>query len=503
MSFISSLGGRTMRLSGWSIAFIVFMAMFDLAAPLTAGAQETAPAETRDLDTQLQTFTGDFDGMVERRVIRVAVPYSRSLFYHDRGRERGLTADLVRKFEELLNKKHKKDLDKRPITIVLIPTTRDQLIPSLLDGRADIAAGNITITHSRKEKVDFSEPVSKPFSEIIVTGPGGPALQTIDDLAGQEVFVRPSTSYYESLTALNAQFTAAGKTPMILSLLPDPIEDEDKMDMVNAGLLGITVVDEWLADLWSPILTDLVVHKDIVLRSGGQTGWAFRKDSPLLKAEIDDFVVNVVKKYGLVTGNLKSFAAKIRKAKNAKAEEEWAKFQAVVELFRKYAGQYRFDYLLLTAQGYQESQLDQSTKSPVGAIGIMQLMPATGKAMEVGDIRQTEANVHAGAKYMDHLIEVYFPDAELDEENRTLFAFAAYNAGPTRMSKLRKLASEQGYDPNKWFNNVERVVAQKVGQEPVTYVRNIYKYYVSYKLALEAEQRMRDAAGQVKTTVPE
>jgi membrane-bound lytic murein transglycosylase MltF len=492
-----------MRPSGWPVVLIALMAVFGLGAPLKSGAQDAAPSETRALETELKLWTGDFDGMVERRVLRVAVPYSRSLFYHDRGRERGLTADLVRKFEEHLNKKHKKDLSKRPITIVLIPTTRDQVIPSLLDGRADIAAGNITITESRQGQVDFSEPVSKPFSEIIVTGPGAPVLQTIDDLAGKEVFVRPATSYFESLTALNEQFAAAGKAPMILTLLPDPIEDEDKLDMVNAGLLDVTVVDEWLADLWSPILTDMVVHKDIVLRSGGRVGWAFRKDSPMLKAEVDDFVINVVKKYGLVTGNVKSFAAKIRKAKNAKSDEDWERFQSVVELFKKYAAQYQFDYLLLTAQGYQESQLDQETKSPVGAIGVMQLMPDTGKAMEVGDIRQTEANVHAGSKYMDHLIEVYFPDAELDEENRALFAFAAYNAGPTRMSKLRKLAAEQGYDPNKWFNNVERVVAQKVGQEPVTYVRNIYKYYVSYKLALTAEQLQRDAAGQIKTEVPE
>ena len=503
MTARKSQGCEHGRLTARLVASVLCAAIIGLSANAPAQTETAEPADTRALETELKSWTGDFDGMVERRVIRVAVPYSRSLFYHDRGRERGLTADLVRKFEDLLNKKHKKDLDKRPITVVLIPTTRDQLIPSLLDGRADIAAGNITITDSRKEQVDFSEPVSKPFSEIIVTGPGAPEIKTVDDLAGKEVFVRPATSYYESLTALNEQFTAAGKTPMILTVLPDAIEDEDKLDMVNAGLLGITVVDEWLADLWSPILTDMIVHKDIAVRSGGQVGWAYRKNSPLLQAEIDDFVVNTVKKYGLVTGNVKSFAAKVRKADNAKAKEEWAKFQAVVDLFRKYAGQYQFDYLLLTAQGYQESKLNQETKSPVGAIGVMQLMPDTGKSMEVGDIRQTEANVHAGAKYMAHLIEVYFPDAELDEENRTLFAFAAYNAGPTRMSKLRKLAAEQGYDPNKWFNNVERVVAQKVGQEPVTYVRNIYKYYVSYKLALEAEQRMREAAGQVKATVPE
>ncbi len=366
------------------------------ALPARAQTDDAEPSELRSLGFNNKAWSGDFDGMLERRLVRVAVPYGRTLFYHDRGRERGLTADVVRKFEEHLNKKHKKELKKRPITIVLIPTTRDQLIPALLEGRADIAAGNITITEGRSAEVDFSGPIAKPFSEIIVTGPGAPALSTLDDLAGQEVFVRPATSYHESLTALNARFQAAGKPPMTLTLLPDPIEDEDKLDMINAGLLGISAVDEWLADVWSPLLPQVVAHKDMVLRSGGEVGWAFRKGSPRLQAEVDDFITNVVRKYGLVTGNLKSFSAKLRKTKNAKAGKDWERFQQVVDLFRKYGDQYGFDYLLLAAQGYQESQLDQSKRSPVGATGIMQLMPATGKEMKVGDIGQAEPNVHAG-----------------------------------------------------------------------------------------------------------
>jgi membrane-bound lytic murein transglycosylase MltF len=472
------------------------------ALPARAQTDDTEAPDARSLKVDRGAWSGDFDGMLERRLVRVAVPYGRTLFYHDRGRERGLTADAVRKFEEFLNKKHKKHLAKRPITVVIIPMTRDQLIPALLDGRADIAAGNITITEARSAQIDFSVPIAKPFSEIVVTGPGAPALSTLDDLAGQEVFVRPATSYYESLTALNARFQAAGKPPMTLTLLPDPIEDEDKLDMINAGLLGISVVDEWLADVWAPILPQVTVHKDLVLRSGGEVAWAFRKGSPKLQAEVDDFVTNVVRKYGLVASNLKAFSTKLRKARNAKADKDWERFQQLVELFRKYGDQYGFDYLLLTAQGYQESQLDQKKRSPVGAIGVMQLMPATGKEMKVGDISKPEPNVHAGAKYMDQLMETYFPDAHLDEENRTLFAFAAYNAGPGRLAKLRKVAAEQGYDPDKWFNNVEWVVAQKVGQEPVTYVRNVYKYYVSYKLAVEAERLKREAAEQVQKTTP-
>jgi membrane-bound lytic murein transglycosylase MltF len=486
-----------------SAGILAAMAAVLALGPALAQTETPETAAPRTLTTSHDKWTGDFKGMIERRLVRVAVPYSRSLFYHDRGRERGLTADSVRKFEEHINKKYKKDLQKRPITVVMIPTTRDQLIPYLLDGRADIAAGNITITEERRQSVDFSVPIAKPFSEIVVTGPGSPAIASLDDLAGKEVFVRPTTSYYESLTALNEQFRAAGKPEMTLTLLPDPIEDEDKLDMINAGLLGISVVDEWLVDLWAPVIPNVVAHKDVAVRTGGEVAWAFRKGSPELQAEIDDFITNVVKKYGLVTGNFKSFAAKLRKTGNARGGKDWERFQQLVELFRKYGEQYRFDHLLLAAQGYQESKLDQSVRSPVGAIGVMQLMPATGKEMKVGDITQAEPNIHAGSKYMDQLVTTYFPDAELDEANRTLFAFAAYNAGPGRLAKLRKVAAEQGYDPNKWFNNVERVVAQKVGQEPVTYVRNIYKYYVSYKLAVEAKQRSRAAAEQIQASPSE
>jgi membrane-bound lytic murein transglycosylase MltF len=442
-------------------------------------------------------WTGDFDGMVERRAIRIGVPYSRSLYYHDGGHERGLTAQAVREFERYINKKYRKTLAKRPVTVLLVPTTRDDLIPSLLEGRIDIAAGNITITPSRREKVDFSDPVTAPFAEIIVTGPKGPDLKTIDDLAGKDVYARPVTSYYESLTALNEKFKAAGKPLMKIIKLPDPLEDEDKLDMVNAGLLGPVVVDEWVAKLWKPILPKIVLHEDIEVREKSEIGWAFRKNSPRIAAEVNEFNLKVAKKQGMTATMVRDFAAKVRKAKNAGGAEETKRFESLVAHFRKYGEKYGFDYLMLTAQGFQESQLKQDARSQVGAIGVMQVMPATGAELKVGDIRQVEPNIHAGAKYMDTLINVYFPDAHLDEANRTLFAFAAYNAGPNRVARLRKQAEKEGYNPDIWFNNVERILAKKVGQEPVTYVRNIYKYYVSYKLAVEAAQEAREAASQV------
>jgi membrane-bound lytic murein transglycosylase MltF len=152
---------------------------------------------------------------------------------------------------------------------------------------------------------------------------------------------------------------------------------------------------------------------------------------------------------------------------------------------------------MLAAQGYQESTLDQNKKSAAGAIGVMQLMPATGQALKVGDIRVTESNVHGGAKYMDQLMTQYFKDAKFDEQNRTLFAFASYNAGPGNISRMRNEAEKRGLDPDKWFNNVEIVTAEKIGIETTTYVRNIFKYYVSYRLTQDADAR----AGKLKESI--
>jgi membrane-bound lytic murein transglycosylase MltF len=133
---------------------------------------------------------------------------------------------------------------------------------------------------------------------------------------------------------------------------------------------------------------------------------------------------------------------------------------------------------------------------------VMQITPATGNQMRVGDIRSIEPNIHAGAKYMDQLMTRYFPDAPFTETNRTLFAFAAYNAGPGNPSKIRKEAERRGLDPNWWFNNVEIVTAERIGIETTTYVRNIYKYYVAYKLTQEAQAIQRKAREQVAPSAP-
>jgi membrane-bound lytic murein transglycosylase MltF len=148
---------------------------------------------------------------------------------------------------------------------------------------------------------------------------------------------------------------------------------------------------------------------------------------------------------------------------------------------------------MLTAQGYQESQLDNARRSRAGAVGVMQILPRTGKEMQVGDVHQLDPNIHAGAKYLRFMTDRYFQDAPMDPMDKTLFAFASYNAGPAKIARLRKEAKAAKLNPDVWFNNVERVAALRIGRETVTYVSNIFKYYVAYRL-LEDERQERESA---------
>ena len=320
----------------------------------------------------------------------------------------------------------------------------------------------------------------------------------MDDLSGKEVFVRKSSSYYESLVALNQRFAAEKKPAVIIKEAPEALEDEDLIEMVNAGLIPLIVVDKHMADFWKQVFPKIKVHDDVAVRTGGNIAWAIRKGSPQLKAALDDFVARNAK--GSTSGNviLAKYLKNAKYVKNAAAEAERKKFLAVVQYFQKYGNQYDVDWLLMAAQGYQESQLNQATRSPVGAIGVMQVMPATGKDLKVGDIAEAEPNIHAGIKYMRWMIDHYYGDEPMTQLDKALFAFASYNAGAGRISQLRKEAAKRGLDPNVWFHNVEYVAAEKIGAETVTYVSNIYKYYIAYRLIVEGQAGEDKAAEKMK-----
>ena len=461
----------------------------DAPIPPTASPYDALPEAVRTVIEK--PFTGDFDEMVKRRSIRAGVVFNRTHYFIDKGQERGLAFESLKNFETELNGRLKTGNLK--VHVVMVPMTRDQLYPALSSGKVDLVAAMVTVTPEREKLVAFSTPTRTNVSQVVVTGPGAPPIAALDNLAGQEVFVRKGSIYAESLAGLNAQLKKRGKPEVVIADAPEVLEDEDVLEMVNAGLTPITVVDDYMAEFWSTVFTSLTVHKDVAVRSGGSLAVAFRRENPKLREAVNAWLAKHGEGDAFRNVIERRYLQSVKYAKNAAADTERKKFQAVVGLFKKYGTQYNLDFLLMAAQGYQESTLDQNVKSPVGAIGVMQVMPATGKELKVGDITKVEANIHAGVKYMRFMMDQYFKDEPMDDLNKMLITFASYNAGPGRVRQLRREAEKKGLNPNVWFGNVERVASERIGRETVTYVSNIFKYYIAYRLILE-QRTVRAAA---------
>ena len=454
--------------------------------PLPPPAYELAlPAGIRE--ELAAPFKGDFDEMVKRRLIRVGTTFNRTFYFVDNGVQRGMVYEYGKLLEDELNKKLKTGNLK--INVVFMPMPRGQLQAALTDGKVDLVMAQVNVTPELQQAVDFTNPMRTNVDEFVVTGPGAPAIATLDDLAGQEVFVRKGTLYERSLLAASEKLKAAGKAPIDVRPAPEYLEDDDVLEMVNAGLIKITVVDDFLAAFWKQIFPNLTVHDAVAVREGGTMAPAIRKNSPKLLAELNAFIAQHGMGSVFYNMMLKRYLDNTKFAKNATSEESQKRFENLAQFFRKYGDEYQVDYLLMAAQAYQESQLDHSVKSPVGAVGVMQVMPATGKELDVGDIQQLESNIHAGVKYFRFMMNQYYKDEPMDALNKGLFTFASYNAGPGRIRQLRREAAKRGLDPNVWFGNVEQIASERIGRETVTYVSNIYKYYVAYKLVTDERER--------------
>ena len=454
-------------------------------APDRAAATDALASSTGAGSGSLKRFGvmpqfGDLDTMVERRAIRVLTVYGPGRYFLKDG-PRGTVQEYADKLQKVVNEAFKTGL--LTVQVPVIPVARDQLFPALQAGYGDIVMAGTTVTDSRQVGVDFTNPVSKPLKEVLITGPSAPRLGSLADLSDQTVYLRLSSSYAESVRKLSQTLVEQGQAPIRIEAVDESLEDEDLIEMVDTGLLPWAVVDDYKPQMWREVFTRVTVRDDLVLREGARLAWAIRPDSPQLKTFLDTFLKE--NREGTLFGNIirNRYIRDFNWTENAMGATELSRYHKLSALFKKYGTDYGMDPTLLAAQGFQESRLDQSVRSPVGAIGVMQLLPSTAKDKNVAipNIDELEPNIEAGAKYMAFLKERYFSGPELDELNGSLLALASYNAGPGRIRRLRREAAERGYDHNLWFDNVEVIVAEQVGRETVQYVSNIFKYYLTYR----------------------
>jgi membrane-bound lytic murein transglycosylase MltF len=418
----------------------------------------------------------------ETRFLTVLIPFDRTRFFIRNGQPMGFEFELVRAFEQHLNENRKRG--EPLVQAIYVPTRFNRLVPTLAEGIGDIAAGGLTITAERAAQVDFSRPYFENVAELIVAHRRAPALESLDDLAGQRVVVLRGSSYVESLNRLNEDFAARGLPAIDVVEAAPELGTEDLLEMAHAGIIDYTVADQHIAELWSGVLQGLRVHSDLMVAEGGSIAWAVRPGAEALKAEIDAFLETV--RRGTLIGNVlfNRYYDGHRFIDNPLTGNGLDDLIRYRELFEEHAAAHDLDWRLVAAVAFQESRLDPDAKSPRGALGLMQLLPATAAYVGIDDAGPVGANIQAGVRYLAYLRDqVLGNDNNLDEQARQHFMLAAYNAGPGRLRELRAMTRDElGLDPDRWFFNVERAAQARVGSETVRYVTDVNKYWLAYQL---------------------
>ncbi len=474
------------------------------ATPQQAPAQEASATVSEDdppppnsmmLPLNFDKHTGDLDEMVKRRNIRAIVMINPVSFFYDQGQPKGVMYEAMEEFQRFVNQKMK--VGNPGIKVSFMPVTPAQAEAALTNGMGDIIAVGLAVTPDREKRVAFSTPIQKGVEQVVLSGPDFGEVNSVADLSGKTIYVNPLTTYYPHLKNVNAELAKQGKPPIDVREADKNLNDDDLIQMVHAGLLPATVTTSSRAQLWSKVFDNLKSYPSAPIATNIDMAFAMRQNNPQFKQLVDEFVATHGQ--GTSFGNtlIRRYLQNTKWVTNSTSRKDMEKFLQTVEIFKKYAAEYNFDYLMLAAQGYQESKLNQGERSPVGAVGIMQVQPkfAAAAPISIPNVTQADPNIHAGAKMLRNIADTYFNDPKIDPMNRTLMVFASYNAGPNRIARLRKEAADMGLNPNVWFGNVELVCAKDIGQETVTYVGNIYKYYVAYKLALE-QRAVREKARQ-------
>jgi membrane-bound lytic murein transglycosylase MltF len=447
-----------------------------------APLRSQAPVGSGLVEEALAPWTGDLAGMVERGTIRVLTAFSRTHFYLDGGEMRGLTHALMQEFESFANARLEPDVE-----IVMVPAPRALLLDWLLAGRGDVVAANLTVTSERGERVAFTAPLIEDAVEQVVLGPKVAAVDSLDAVAAQGIalHLRAESSYFEHVRALNAERT----DPIPVVVVDPALTDEDLLDMVAAGLAPATVVDRHKLDLWGEVYPELVVPEGLTVAEGRTIALAVRPANAELKALLDAFVPTVER--GSLIGNIliERYLQDVDRLSDPGAAAARARFEEMRSSFEAAGERFDIDWTLLAALAFKESRLDQAARSDRGAVGVMQILPSTAREpyVDLPEISRLEVNITAGAKYLRWLIDTWFDDPAIAPSERALFALAAYNAGPGNIEKARRQAEALGLDPNRWFDHVELATARTVGRGPVTYVRDVYKYYVTYRRLLGAD----------------
>ncbi|MCK0543073.1 transglycosylase SLT domain-containing protein [Pseudomonas syringae pv. aptata] len=439
--------------------------------PLQASARQTGP-EVVQHTVQVR----DLPAIRSSKVLRVLVNQSRNSSGDVKGQEIGVEYHRLQAFEQYLNS-HSRAGQK--ITIKVIPKAKNQLPTALQRGEGDMIAPGELLDVSDAKGIQASAPIVHDVPLVLVGVRGQRSVRRVDQLSGKTLSLPTGSAADEALHQVNRQLELR-KLPLAKIEWVDPsLAVEDVLEMVQAGIYPMTLVEQPIAERWARIMPKLRIERGLTLQTHGDISWFVRDNATQLRASVDDFL----KDYKPSAQQDQVFANAYKntyKVNNPLVRNNLQRLEQLRPMLQRHADAQGMDWLDLAALAFKESKLDPSAKGSGGATGLLQITPSAAKSVGVPSIQSADDNIRAGSRYMALIQRKYFSSNRVNERERMAFVMAAYNLGPERVQGMREEARRRGLNPNQWFFQTERVAMEQGGANVVAFVNSVNKYYLAF-----------------------
>lgn len=438
------------------------------------------PTQVRDL-TQIRGS----------KVLRVLVNQSRNSSGQVRGEAIGAEYHRLHAFENYLNGFAAKG---QPIKLKIIPRAKEQLLGALQRGEGDLVAPGELMQLRPSASVTTSGPVVANVPFVLVASKGGRRYARVEQLAGKTLALASGSAAGLAVEQLNTQLAARKLAPIKVEWVDPSLAVEDVMEMVQAGIYPMTVMELPIAERWAKVMPKLRVERRVAFSAPGSMSWYVRRDAPLLSASVDRFLASYKAPADIDAAFVKVYRG-LYKVHYPLARADRQRLEQLRPVLQRHARQQNMDWLNLAALAFKESQLDPTAKGASGATGLLQITPSAARRVGVGNIQQLDNNVQAGARYLALIRRKFFSSNKLNERERMAFTLAAYNMGPERVQAMRKEARKRGLNPNQWFFQTERIAMEQMGMGAVSYVNSVNKYYLAFARERDSlEPQLRQVA---------
>ena len=408
--------------------------------------------------------------------LRVLVNQGRNTYSSVRGQATGIENLRLEAFLHFLNLP--RGGTTRSVRMKVIPLPKEQLLAALQHGEGDLLVPGEVLDLPATSSLVASQPIAQQVPLVAVTRQGLHHYQRIEQLAGRVLVLPAGSAAMPAIQRINQQLRDSHKPPLMIDWADPSLGPEDVLEMVSAGIYRLAVVELPVAERWARVLPGLRIERKLEFDRGDLT-WVVRRDAPILLASVNFFLRNDTPASSVDDAFLRTYRRQY-KVHNPLSAADLRRLEKLRPVLQRHAAQHNLDWLLLAALAYKESSLNPAARGGHGATGLMQVTPAAGRSVGVGNIQNLDNNVEAAARYLDKIRRSYFANPQMAERERMAFMLAAYNLGPQRVQNMRAEARRRGLNANQWFFQVERIAAETLGLHTVTYVGSLNKYYQAF-----------------------